>query len=86
MNPICANCTQNDVETNEHYLTDCTKFNNERNEMMRKVKNIIDCEPDVQLLMGFYDMKFIKNITKEQKEEIVQCVLNYIKKTKRFDD
>ena len=85
-NPVCANCVQSVVETNEHYLTECTKFNIERNEMMRKIRNITNREPDVPLLMGFYDMKFIKNISEKQKEQIVQCVLDYIKKTKRFED
>ena len=87
-NRLCWWCNDQE-ETNEHYILDCPKFQNERNMLKKNTKELffkIGKEFKVKYLMGCYEPTDYY-IVKRKRIEIM-CILKemckYIRSTKRF--
>ena len=90
-NKLCVVCKE--IETNEHYLLQCKKYNQERVKMSTKIKT--QCHLDklrwnmtVDKMLGIFEESYKYIIKKKQNEVqyIVTKVCEYIENTKRFKE
>ena len=89
---LCNMCDNNSEETNEHYLLRCEKYENEREELKMNVKrnmSMMNMKFSIENLLGLnqriMSSKMLsKNYFNHLKNILVQ-VLNFIRKTKRFE-
>ena len=89
---VCTNCGDGVPETNEHYLLECSKFDKQREILLKNVKKEIknlNTVISVKTLLGYYPKIFSsKRKIKKYKnsiENVLTRVMEYISKTKRFN-
>ena len=71
------NCVCGAIENNKHYLLDCHRYVNARDEMLNLIIGYLNVTADI-LLFGNTDLPVQIN------EEIFKAVYAYIRKTRRF--
>ena len=89
---MCTNCGDGVPETNEHYLLECSKFDKQREILLKNVKKEIknlNTVISTKTLLGYYPKIFSsKRKIKKYKnsiENVLTRVMEYISKTKRFN-
>ena len=87
----CVKCKDNKEETNKHFLLECTKYMKQRREMKSEIKGDLDKlgkDITTKNLLGFfpeiYESKKKVKQTNRIIKKILNNVVNYIRKTKRF--
>ena len=88
---MCLQCKDNKEETNKHFLLECKKYVEQRKELKSDViddlgklgKNIT-----TKNLLGFFPDVYLSKIKAKKRNKIISKILNnvvnYISKTKRF--
>ena len=92
INKICKMCDKNCEETNTHFLLQCERYKNERNELKKNVERNLSkmkIEMKTDTLLGVNEkLMTSRTMTKNYFNEIKNIlyeVLKFIKKTKRFE-
>ena len=91
-NKICEMCDKNCEETNTHFLLQCERYKKERNELKKNIErnlNKLKTEMKTDILLGVNEkLMSSRTMTKiyfNEIKNILNEVLNFIKKTKRFE-
>ena len=77
---ICEHCNDQEKETINHYILHCTAFNNQRKELMDKLKTLNVTNVTLKVLLGGEDRyQHVSN-------KILMALMNYVKSTNRLGD
>ena len=87
----CINCGDDKVESIQHYLLECEKFDNQRNTLYNGIRGPLEemgCNMTPKILMGFFEEFFqskvkYKNHVNNMKL-VIELVINYLVQTERF--
>ena len=78
----CPGCDHNILETNEHYIMECSRYGKEREELFEDVgKYIPQKEITTKTLLGFQTNN---NNNQKNLRKILEYLSKYIEKTQRF--
>ena len=85
LNPIC-NCSKS-IESTKHYLLHCSKFNNERQTLLKNVRNVnpnhLSMGEDTLTHLSLYGDNTLMDNTNTF---LLSSVIEYIRSTKLFND
>ena len=89
---LCKMCNTNSEETNDHYLLQCERYNIERDELKMSVKrnmSMMNMKFNTVNLLGLNERvmtsKTLSKIYFNQLKNILVQVINFIRKTRRFN-